>query len=213
MLFLAGAAGAGHTGTDPAPIWLPAQIAIVPAQFAFLLVVLLAVAGEHSTGAIRSSLQWVPRRGVLLAARILVPVAFTTFCALVASAAAALVAWGFVGEFAEVVAGDIAISLAKIALVISFGGLLTVGLALLLRSTGGTLTALFLLMFVLVVALGNSNVGWLTAISDHLPGRAVVIIMADEGDATSVELATVMIAWSAAALVAGGWSLIHRDPT
>ena len=211
MLLIAGAAGAGHTGPDPAPIWLPAQMAIVPAQFAFLLVVVLTVAGEHSTGAIRSSLQWVPRRGILLAARILVPVAFVTVCAVVAAAASALVAWGLVGSAAEVVAGDIVAGLGRIALVVAFGGLLTAGLALALRSVGGTLTALFLLLFVLVVALGNSGVGWLIAISDHLPGRAIVAIVADEGALNAGRLASVMIGWSVTALAAGGWTLIGRD--
>ncbi|HEX2152960.1 MAG TPA: hypothetical protein VHL52_03170 [Acidimicrobiia bacterium] len=213
MLFVGGAAGIGHTGTDPAPIWEPAQIAIVPGQFAFLLVVLLAVTGEYSTGAIRSTLQWVPRRGILLVARTLVPVAFVTVCAVVVSAATGLVAWAFVGESAEVVAGDIVTSLGRIGLVVAFGGLLTAGIALTLRSTAGTLTVIFLLMFVLVVALGNSGVSWLTAISEHLPGRAIVVIVADQGALSTKTIATVMVGWSAAALSAGGWSLIRRDAT
>lgn len=211
MPFIGGAAGAGHTGREPAPIRQPAQIAIVPGQFAFLLVVLLAVTGEYSTGAIRSSLQWVSRRGILLAARTLVPVAFVTVCAVAVSAATGLVAWGFVGRAAEVVPGDIGASLGRTALVIAFGGLLTVGLALLLRSTAGTLTAIFLLIFVLVVALGNSGVSWLIALSDHLPGRAIVVIVADEGALAASTLATVMIGWTAASLLADGWSLIRRD--
>ena len=213
MLFIGAAAGAGHDGPGPAPIWQPAQMAIVPGQFAFLLVVLLAVTGEYATGAIRSSLQWVPRRGVLMAARALVPVAFVTAFAMVVSAATTLVAWGFVGPAAEVVPGDIAASLGRIAVVIAFGSVLTVGIALLLRSTAGTLTTLFLLMFVLVVALGNSGVGWLVTISDHLPGRAIVAIVADEGALNVGTLATVMVAWAAAAMIAGGWSLMRRDAT
>lgn len=213
MLFVGAAAGAGHEGLEPAPIWEPAEIAIVPAQFAFLVVVLLAVTGEHATGAIRSTLQWVPRRGVLLAARALVPVAVVTVCAVVAAAGAGLVAWGFVGAAAEVVPGDIAASLATIALVVAFGGLLTVGLGLLLRSTAGTLTALFLLVFVLVVALGNSGVPWLVAISDHLPGRAIVVLVADEGALPVSTLAAVILGWTVAALAGGGWSLLRRDTT
>lgn len=211
MLFIGAAAGSGHDGADPAPIWQPAQIAIVPAQFAFLLVVVFSTTGEYSTGAIRSSLQWMPRRGILLIARTLVPVAFVTAGSVLAAATTSLVAWAFVGQAAEVVTGDIAASLGRIALVIAFGSVLTVGTGLLLRSTAGTLTALFLLLFALVVALGNTSVRWLVTISDHLPGRAIVAIVADEGALPVSTLATVMCAWSVAAMCAGGWSLIRRD--
>ena len=213
MLFVGAAAGASHEGLEPAPIWLPAQIAIVPGQFALLLVVLLAVTGEYSTGAIRSSLQWVPRRGILLAARTLVTVVFVTACAVILAAITALVAWAFVGQAAEVVARDIVAGLGRIALVIAFGSLLTVGLGFFLRNTAGTLTALFLLLFALVVALGNTGVQWLVTISDHLPGRAIVAIVADEGALATSTIAAVMVAWTAASLFAGGWSLLRRDTT
>lgn len=213
MLFIGAAAGADHSGSDPAPIWLPAQIAIVPGQFAFLVVVLLSVTGEHSTGAIRSTLQWVPRREVLLVARTLVPVTVVTVSAVVLATASALVAWALVGDAAEVVASDIAASLGRIALVVAFGSLLTVGLGLLLRSTAGTLTALFLLLFALVVALGNTGIPWLVTISDHLPGRAIVVLVADQDDLGTATVATVMGAWTVAAMTAGGWSLLRRDTT
>ncbi len=139
--------------------------------------------------------------------------AVVTACAVVAAAASAMVAWAFVGPAAEVVPADIAISLATIALVVAFGGLLTVGLGLLLRSTAGTLTAFFLLVFVLVVALGNSGVPWLVTISDHLPGRAIVVLVADEGALSASTLAAVIIGWTVAALAGGGWSLLRRDTT
>ena len=214
MLFVAVAVGSESTGGDPAPIWFAAQFGIVPGQFAFLLVVLLAVTGEYSTGAIRSTLQWVPRRGVLLAARILVPVAFATICSVVVSAAADLVAWGFLGQAAEVVPADIARSLGRIALVVAFGSVLSAGLGLLLRSTAGTLTAIFVLIFALPVALGNVGVRWLTAISDALPGRAIVsMLVVDEVELAPIAVATVMIAWATGAVIAGGWSLIRRDTT
>jgi hypothetical protein len=212
MLFVGLAAGAGHDGVEPAPIWQPAQLAIVPSQFAFLLVVLLPVTGEYATGAIRSTLQWVPRRGVLLVARIVVPVATTTAFAVVAAAATNLVVWGLVGPAAEVVAGDIAASIARIALVVAFDGLLTVGIGLLLRSTAGTLTALFLLLFALVIALGNTGIRWLTVASDHLPGRAVMGLV-DEGELAAGTVATVIVAWTLTSLLAGSWSLLRRDTT
>jgi hypothetical protein len=75
----------------------------------------LAVTGDYATGAIRSSVQWVPRRGILYATRLLVAVVVATAFAVTAAAAADLLAWALVGEAAEVVAGDIAASLGRIA--------------------------------------------------------------------------------------------------
>lgn len=132
MLLIGAAFGVDHSDGDPVPIWYAAQLAIVPGQFAILLAVLLAVTGEYSTGALRSTLQWVPRRGVLLAARVLVPVAFATAWAVAVSTATDLLAWSFLGEAAEVVPGDVAASLGRIALVVAFGSVLAVGLGLLL---------------------------------------------------------------------------------
>lgn len=213
MLFVGAAAGAGHDGSDAAPVWLAAQFAIVPAQFAFLLVAVLAATNEYSTGAIRSSLQWVPQREILFAARTLVPTALVTVCAVFLAAASDLMAWGFLGADAEVVAGDIAASLGRIALVVAFGSVLSTGLSLLLRSTAGALTVVFLLIFALPVALGNIGVTWLTTISDHLPGRAIVsLVVVDEVELTTSKVATVMIGWTIAASIAGAWSLIRRDP-
>lgn len=213
FLFVGAAAGAQHDG-GPAPVWQPARIAVVPGQFAFLLAALLAVGGEYSTGAIRSSLQWVPRRGIMLAARLVVPVAFVTACAVVVAAAAMLVSWAFVGPAAEVIVADIAASVGRIALVVAFGAVLTVGSSLLLRSTAGALTALFMLILALPIALGNTGVPVLVTISDHLPGRAIISTVVFEGtELAAGTIATVMIAWTSAALLAGGWSLIRRDAT
>lgn len=214
LMLLIGAAAGADSGAVAAPIWHAAQFAIVPGQFAFLLVVALSVPGEYSTGAIRSSVQWVPRRGVLFAARTLVPAVVVTICAVVLAAAADFVAWALLGDAAVVVARDIAASLGRIALVVAFGGVLAVGLGLFLRSTAGTLTAIFLLILALPIALGNTGVRWLIAISDHLPGRAIVsMLVIDEVELAPGTIARVMIAWTVAAVVAGGWSLLRRDTT
>lgn len=212
MFLIAAAAGSGHTGPEPAPIWQAAQTAMVPAQFVFVLVVLFAATGEYANGAIRSSLQWVPNRAVLFIARAVVPVAFVAVFAVAVSALTGLVAWVFLGSDAQIDIGDIAASLAVIALVVAFGGLLAVGLGLFIRNTPGTLTAIFLLMFVLVVTLGNSGVPWLVTIAEYLPGRAVVsLLVVDEDGLSGSTTAVVIVAWSVTSLAAGCWSLLRRD--
>lgn len=215
MLFVGGAAGSQPPEDGGfAPIWFAAEFAILPGQFVYLLIVLLAVTGEYATGAIRSSLQWVPRRGVLLTARTLVPIAFTAACAVVISLAADLVAWAFLGEHAEVIPGDIARSLATIALVIVVGGLLTVGIGMLLRSTAGTLISIVLLIFALPVMLGNAGVGWLTTFAEHLPGSVIISMLeaTDEPRAAGT-VATVLILWTTAVMVLGGLAFLRRDST
>ena len=215
MLFIGGAAGSSPPDAgEMAPIWFAAEFAILPGQFVFLLIVLLAVTGEYATGAIRSSLQWVPRRGILLAARTLVPVAFATVCAVVISTATDLVAWGFLGEHAEVVPGDIARSLGMIAVVVAVGGLLTVGLSLVLRSTAGALISIVLLIFALPVMLGNIGVQLLTTIAEYLPGSVFMALLEATGEERAAgTVALVLVAWTSAAVFSGGWSLVRRDTT
>jgi ABC-2 type transport system permease protein len=213
MLFIGGVAGSQGPNTgESAPIWYAAEFAILPGQFAFLLVVLMAITGEYATGAIRSTLQWVPRRGVLLTARTLVPVAFATGCAVVVAAATDLLAWARLGEQAEVVVGDIVRSLGMVALVVAVGGMLAVGLGLLLRSTAGTLISIVLLIFALPVMLGNSGVPLLTTTSEHLPGSAMISMLAATDEPQNVAtVATVLVVWPASLLFLGGWALLHRD--
>jgi hypothetical protein len=212
MMFIGVAAGNDHNPGTPAPIWFAAEFAILPGQFGFLVAVLLAVTGEYSTGTIRGSLQWTPRRGVLFAARVLVPVAFATACAVVVAAVTDLVAWSLVGPDAEVVAGDITRSLATIALVVAVGALLTVGLGLLLRSTAGTLTAILLLMLVLPLVLIPPEVPWLSAIGEHLPGFAnMSLLRATDVDLAASTATIVLVSWTTAAVFAGGWALLRRD--
>lgn len=214
MLLIGGAAGSGSEKGEAAPIWHAAQIALIPGQFAFLLMVMLAVTGEYSTGTIRSTLQWVPRREIVLVTRLLVPVLFVAVWAVVVAAATDTVAWLFLGAAAEVVPSQIALSLGRVALVVAFGGLLAAGVGLLLRSTPGTLTAMFLLMLILPVALGNLGVPWLVTLSDYLPGRAVVaMLVVDEIELSPGTIVAVMGTWSAGAVLAGGLSLLRRDTT
>lgn len=213
MLFMGVAAGADFAG-DGEPVWVAAEFAIFPGQFAFLLVVVLAVTADYSTGAILSSLQWVPDRGVLLLARTAVPVAAMTVAAVTLSAVTDLVAWAIMGD-AVVVASDVARSLGSIALVVAAGGLLSAGLAMVLRSTAGALTATFLLLLVLPVMLSSVGVSWLATVAELLPGYATVSLleaMEMEG-LSSGQIGGTLAAWLVAAGVASTWVLLRRDAT
>lgn len=194
------------------PVWVPGEIAIAIGQFALYVLVMLAVTAEYATGAIRSSLQAVPRRGLLLLARTVVVVVVATVAAVALAASAGGMASIGLGDAAEVVPGDIAHSLTMIAVVVACGSLITVGLGAFLRSSAGTLTSIFLLMLVLPQLLPVFGIDWLTSVGEHLPGYASMSLLEAFGIEQSVTRASmVLAAWVAASLVVGTWSLLRRD--
>ncbi|MGY2129421.1 hypothetical protein [Blastococcus sp. SYSU DS0617] len=178
-------------------------------QFALLVMVLLAVTSEYGSGAIAPTLQWTPRRGVLLAARVAVPVT-------VATAAAVLLA--FVADvLAKLLAPDLALSsgeltgsLGRVAGVLLAAGVLTAGLGFLLRSTAAALAAVFLLQLVLPALLPAFG-AWAADVAEFLPGSGAVWTLLGEPDMTAWQAGALLVGWAATALVAGGWSLLRRD--
>ena len=212
MLLMGVTFGLDTAGDPPLPVWLAAEFAIIPGQFAFLLIAMLAVTAEYANGAIRSSLQWVPRRGLLFAARTVVSLVVTVVATMLMALLTDLVAWGFMGDSAEVVVGDVARSLGMIALYITMAGLLTIGLSWALRNSAAALTTVFLLQLVLPLILPVFGVPALTTVAEHLPGFAGVSLL----DAIGVPLATgtvvtVFVAWVGGAMGTGAWSLLQRD--
>ena len=212
MLLMGATFGQDTAGDPPLPLWLAAEFAIIPGQFAFLLIPMLAVTAEYGNGAIRSSLQWVPRRGLLFTARTVVSLAVTVVAAVLLAVATDLVAWAWMGDSALVDAGDIGRSLASIALYITMSALLTIGLSWATRNSAATLTTVFLLQLVLPMIMPVFGVPALTTVAEHLPGFAGVSLL----DAIGVSLATgtvvtVFLAWIGGAMGAGVWSLTRRD--
>lgn len=213
LMLLMGVAFGFDADIQPVPVWMAAEIAVLAGQFPLLLVVMLAVTADHATGAIRSSLQWVPRRGVLLTARYLVPVTVMTvvgmLLAIATDVAAAAVADDAAGDV-----GTIAASVGRIALVLAVGGVLAAGFATVLRSTAAALTASFLLLLMLPAMLPEFGVPWLTAVAEHLPGYATTSQLAALGlDLTTGRAAVVMAVWMLATTAAATWGVFRRDAT
>lgn len=212
MLLMGATFGQDTAGDPPLPVWLAAEFAIIPGQFAFLLIAMLAVTAEYGNGAIRSSLQWVPRRGLLFLARTVVSLAVTVVAAVLLAAGTDLVAWAWMGDSALVVAADIWRSLGSVALYITMSGLLTIGLAWATRNSAAALTTVFLLQLVLPMIMPVFGVPALTTVAEHLPGYAGISLL----EAIGVQLATgtvvtVFLAWICGAMGAGAWSLMRRD--
>ncbi|WP_116450229.1 hypothetical protein [Blastococcus litoris] len=189
---------------------LAGQYGVMIGQFALLVLVLLAVTQEYASGAIGPTLQWTPRRGVLLAARVAVPVVCAAVVGVVLAVAADVTA-ALMAPSLTFSTGDLLDSAGGIAAVLLAGGALAVGLGLFLRSTAGALAVVFLLQLVLPAMLPAFGVQWMADLGELLPGSAAIWTLLGEPEMSAGQAATLLVGWSGAALAVGGWSLLRRD--
>jgi ABC-2 type transport system permease protein len=182
------------------------------AQFAVIALAMLLITAEYSTGAIRTTLQWVPRRDVLLLAKIIVTAVVAgvagTVLAVIASVAAAplLGRWG--GFTLSEWLGDILSVGTYLALISMF----TLGIGTLLRSAVGTLTAVFLIIAMLPGLLQASDLAVAERIAEFLPGIAGAAFMRGSTEPYPPVVGLLVLAgWTAAALLAGHVALRRRD--
>ncbi|TFV86729.1 hypothetical protein E4P40_12470 [Blastococcus sp. CT_GayMR20] len=196
--------------SNPIPSTFAGEFGVMLGQFPLLVLALLAVTQEYASRAIGPTLQWSPRRGVLLAARVVVPVVVVTgvgvLLALVADVLALLIDPDLTLSLA-----DAADSLGRIAAVLAAGSALAVGVGLLLRSTAGALATVFLLQLVLPFLLPAFGVQWMADLGELLPGSGAVWMLLGEPEMTAGQATALLVGWSGAALAAGGWSLLRRD--
>lgn len=197
-------------GFAPAAASLAGEYGVLLGQFALLVLALLAVTQEYASGSIAPTLQWTPRRGVLLAARLAVPVLVATATGVLLALAADLLAVVLAPELTPT-AGGLAGSLGRIAAVLVAGSVLAVGVGLLLRSPAGALATVFLLQLVLPFLLRAFGVGWMADLGELLPGSGAIWTLLGEPDMTALQATMLLAGWAGAALAAGGWSLLRRD--
>ena len=185
------------------------EFGVLLGQFALLVLALLAVTQEYASGAIAPTLQWTPRRRVLLAARVTVPVVVATVAGMLLTLVADVAAW-LIADL-TLAPADVADSLSRIAAVLVAGGVLAVGVGLLLRSTAGALATVFLLQLVLPFLLPAFGVQWMADLGELLPGSGAIWTLLGEPEMTAGQATALLVGWSGVALVAGGWSLLRRD--
>lgn len=202
---------------DPAsaqkpPAWTAGAITTVPAQFAFLALVLLAVTSEYATGAIVPTLQWTPRRAVLFTARTIVTVTVATTIGILLAVGASVAAWVASAARLQMTLGGLD-TIGWVALVLGAGAAMTVGLGFLVRSTAGGLVTVFLVMLVLPLLLPMFGFDWMTAIGQFLPGTGVVFLLLQEGTSqmTTTRAVAVLSTWALGALLLGALRLVSSD--
>ena len=196
------------------PAWGAAEFTAMPAQFALLALVLLAVTSDYATGGIVPALQWTPRRGVLFLARTLVAAGAATAAgvlfALVASVAGYLAARPVLTLPLDTGVGV----LATVAFVFGCGTLLAAGLGFLLRNTAGSLVSVFLLVLVLPLLLPQFGYEWLTDVADRLPGTCALFLLVGEPTRpgiTETSSVVTMLVWTSGTLLLGWLRLVRED--
>ncbi|MBB6000467.1 ABC transporter permease subunit [Streptomonospora salina] len=181
-------------------------------QFAVVAVAALSVTGEYATGAMRTTLSTVPRRGRMVLAKVAV-LAVATFAAgcaagaVVIATTAAMFGDAVIYETAPVLHGVVGVGgyMAGLAL-------FTLGLGLLLRSTAGAITTVVGVVLALPMISQMISNDTLDAIVEHMPARAGTTLMAGTGDPYSGGVAALLLAgWAAVSLVLGFAALARRD--
>lgn len=207
------------TADDPPGGDIPVDGAWTGGQFAglFILFGLLATAvvtttGDHTTGGIVPSLQWTPRRGVLLTARTVVVTATLTLYGLLLATLASVVVWRFVPSFGLPLDGAVSVA-GSLSTVFVTGLLLAVGLGLLTRSAAGGLVSVIALVLVIPLLFGNMPVELAQQVAAHVPGSGVIFLVFGEGPEgmTEARARTIVAAWAAVAMVLGGLRLLRTD--
>lgn len=182
-------------------------VQVIVAAFAMLL-----VTSEYATGSIRSTLQWTPvRRNVVLAkAIVLTPVLFGygLLLGVLGSIAGGLA----MGEWADWDLAALVVDLVALAAYLTLAGLFTAGIAFVIRSTAGTLTAAFLLLIVLPMMMAQSSLRALVWCAALLPGGAGQNFLSGSADPLSPTVSfVVLVLWAIGCLWAGLKILQHRD--
>ncbi|WP_410605873.1 ABC transporter permease [Amycolatopsis sp. lyj-90] len=220
MIAYSGALGlAAHAGVERsmAPHAVVTGAAFYLTQFAVVALAALFITSEYASGSIRSTLQWIPVRNRLLAAKsaVLLPVLFgygvlNTLLGVAVSAP-------LIPE-RESSVGDVLTTAAGMGGYFGLLGLLCLGLGTALRSTAGTIVTMFVLLVMIPMFAGSLGGEDLV---NYFPGFAGVNAMLSAGEPNpifggiapyspwiGIVLCT---AWAAAGLAAGSTVLRRRD--
>ena len=195
--------------------WDGGRLSAMFALFGILTLSVVAATTDYSTGGIVPTLQWTPRRHVLLAARSAAIVLAGSLLGVVLVTAASVTVWSFLPRFG-LPAADGAAVLGALAFVFASGSLMAVGLGLLVRSTAGGLVVVIALVTALPLLLAQLGYEWATAAAAHLPGSGALFLIFGEGPSDDMTIASAratLAAWVLAAPAAGGWRLLRTDAT
>lgn len=185
------------------------------AMFGTVALAVVTAAADHGSGGLVPTLQWTPRRALLLAARAGTITLTVTLFGLALVAAASVVIVSLVPDLGLPL-GDGLDNLGDLAWVLGCAPLLGVGLALLLRSTAGALVGALGLLLVLPLLVAQLPFDWTTTLAAHLPGSGALFLVGGEGpddSMTTTGARVTMVAWAVGAVLLGGGRLLRADAT
>jgi hypothetical protein len=183
-------------------------------MFVVLVFALVTATADHTSGGIVPTLQWTPRRAVLLAARtsIIVVSAAIFGQLLVVAATITIHLWA---PAAGLPVAEGTETLAWAAFVHATCALLAVGIGLATRSTGGGLAGVFALIMVLPLLLQVIPHDLAVRLNEMMPGSGILYLLGGEGpggtEMTTTSSVVTLVSWALAALIVGGWRLVRTD--
>jgi ABC-2 type transport system permease protein len=210
-----GAATRATLITDPVGAILNAPIEF--GQLTIIVLGVLAISSEYSTGAIRSSLLAVPRREPMLAAKALVFTMLVFVLSEIICFAAFFLGAAVLHSHAPVSLGDSNVARAVIGagLYLTVLGLFSMAIAGLIRHTAGAIAGVIAFVIILEPLSQLIPGTWGNHIHDYLPtaaGRLVYIIHPVSGQVLPAWGGfAVFCAWTAALIIAWAVTLRLRD--
>ncbi|MFJ8636175.1 ABC transporter permease [Streptomyces sp. NPDC093568] len=203
----AGSDGSSDPGFDPL---FTALSGVLPGQIAAITFGTLAVSSEYHGGALRLSLASVPRRGRWFAAKMTAIAVPTLLVGLVTAVTAFLVGRAALGSAASGLTTTQQVrGVLGCGIYLMLIALFAAGLTALLRS--GVATLSILIPFVLVVSFVVGDAAG--TVADFMPDKAGQIALHQSYDGTLGPWSGLAVTalWTAAALLAGAWSVRRRD--
>lgn len=212
---LAGIDAARNPGSVPpgSTAWDGARFTAMFALFGTVALAAMTSTADHGTGAIVPTLQWTPRRGVLLTARSAV-IALTVTAIGIALVTGASIAIRLIASEVPLPLGDGLRSMGDLVVVLGCGALLGMGLGLATRSTAAALVLAIALLLVLPLLVANLPFDWATTVSSRLPGSGALFLIFGEGPRDDMTVASARVslaAWATGATALGGWRLMRSD--
>ncbi|BCL19016.1 ABC transporter permease subunit [Streptomyces tuirus] len=204
---LAGVSDASDPGFDPL---FTSLSGVLPGQIAAITFGAMAVSSEFHQGALRLSLAAVPRRGRWFAAKAAVIAVPALLTGLVTALAALLVGRAGLGPAADTLStGEQTRAVVGCGVYLMLMALFAAGVAALLRSGVATLSLLVPFILVVSFVIGDAT----GTVADFLPDKAGQLVLRETYDGTLGPWSGLAVTglWTAAALLAGAWSVRRRD--
>jgi len=184
-------------------------------QLAVVVLGVLIITGEYSTGMIRATLSSTPKRLPVLWGKLTVVSGVMFVTSLVAAVVAFFLGQALLSTHGVGVGSPHAVrAIVGAALYLTVIGILSMGVGFAVRNTAGGIAAIFGLLLV-IPGLGNAlPSSWQPHVLPYLPSNAGSVLFTLHPDPGSLGPWTgflVMCLWAAAAVAAGAFRLVRRD--